>query len=148
VDLLEEEMCRILQFLWWWSDWWKEQVGKQGTTEAAQLEGETAYASRQAAFLTGLATSFSTKWTGLAELLETARASAVAPMAIEAVVEETAVGALLRRRQLHGDEDEGATSDSEGVEEEGDEEGGSSGEEDEPIGVVPLRQVKSAYVDT
>jgi hypothetical protein len=168
VDLLEKEMRRILQFLWWRSEWWRAQVGKRGTTEPAQLEGETAYASRQAAFLAALATSFGTKWTGLAELIKKAWQSpagpvvpAVVPTLSVAVTEDiTAVdmrgvtdglvtppvlppmAALLRRHQRDGEEEEDEGED------EGDEEEGSSGEEDEPIGAVPLRPVRSAYVDT
>ncbi|KAJ7250007.1 hypothetical protein C8J57DRAFT_1521603, partial [Mycena rebaudengoi] len=50
VDLLEEEMRRVVQFSMWRSEWWKDQVGQKGLDKGAQLEGETAYALRQSAF--------------------------------------------------------------------------------------------------
>ncbi|KAJ7026189.1 hypothetical protein C8F04DRAFT_1212668 [Mycena alexandri] len=62
VDLLEEEMRRVLQFLTWRAGWWEEQIGRRGLPEGSQREGETAYAARQAA------------WSGLAELVRKGRA--------------------------------------------------------------------------
>ncbi|KAJ7108379.1 hypothetical protein C8R43DRAFT_1091876 [Mycena crocata] len=49
VDLLEEEMRRILKFFTWWSGWWTSLIGQREPVSDAQSEGETAYASRQAA---------------------------------------------------------------------------------------------------
>ncbi|KAJ7916080.1 hypothetical protein B0H13DRAFT_2231764 [Mycena leptocephala] len=62
VDLLEEEMRRVLQFLQWRSDWWMEQVGRRGLAEGAQLEGETAYAVRQAGVQMELHRLFTKDW--------------------------------------------------------------------------------------
>ncbi|KAJ7233660.1 hypothetical protein C8J57DRAFT_1576180 [Mycena rebaudengoi] len=39
VDLLEEEMRRVVQFSMWRSEWWKDQVGQKGLDKGAQLEG-------------------------------------------------------------------------------------------------------------
>ncbi|KAJ7017592.1 hypothetical protein C8F04DRAFT_884636, partial [Mycena alexandri] len=68
VDLLEEEMRRVLQFLTWRAGWWEEQIGRRGLPEGSQREGETAYATRQAALLIDLRDVFAQKWSGLAEL--------------------------------------------------------------------------------
>ncbi|KAJ7292244.1 hypothetical protein C8J57DRAFT_1445287 [Mycena rebaudengoi] len=70
VDLLEEEMRRVVQFSMWRSEWWKDQVGQKGLDKGAQLEGETAYALRQSAFQAALATNFSAKWAQLPTLIE------------------------------------------------------------------------------
>jgi hypothetical protein len=64
VDLLEEEMCRIGQFLQWRSDWWNAKVDLRGLPEGPQREGETAYAKRQAAVQTRLAADFAVEWDG------------------------------------------------------------------------------------
>ncbi|KAJ7818926.1 hypothetical protein B0H13DRAFT_2132258 [Mycena leptocephala] len=74
VDLLEEEMRRVLQFLRWRSDWWMDQVGRRGLAEGAQLEGETAYAVRQAGVQMKLHSLFTRDWEGLPALVEKGRA--------------------------------------------------------------------------
>ncbi|KAJ7817065.1 hypothetical protein B0H13DRAFT_426053 [Mycena leptocephala] len=74
VDLLEEEMRRVLQFLRWRSAWWMEQVGRRGLAEGAQLEGETAYAVRQAGVQMELHRVFTKDWEGLPALVEQGRA--------------------------------------------------------------------------
>ncbi|KAJ7017666.1 hypothetical protein C8F04DRAFT_1200144 [Mycena alexandri] len=74
VDLLEEEMRRVLQFLTWRAGWWEEQIGRRGLPEGSQREGETAYAARQAAVLIDLRDAFAQKWSGLAELVRKGRA--------------------------------------------------------------------------
>ncbi|KAJ7751515.1 hypothetical protein DFH07DRAFT_774758 [Mycena maculata] len=74
VYLLEEEMRRIGQFLVWRSDWWKEQVGRRSLEEGPQLEGETAYALRQAAIQAKLAVDFATEWKDLPDLIRRGRA--------------------------------------------------------------------------
>ncbi|KAF7358304.1 hypothetical protein MVEN_00879800 [Mycena venus] len=48
VDLLEEEMRHMRQFLVWWEEWWKAKVDRRGLPEGPQHEGETAYALCQA----------------------------------------------------------------------------------------------------
>ncbi|KAJ7105001.1 hypothetical protein C8R44DRAFT_545459, partial [Mycena epipterygia] len=62
VDLLEEEMRRVQQFLLWRSDWWLGQVDRRGLAEGPQLEGETAYAIRQAGLQSKLCTTFARTW--------------------------------------------------------------------------------------
>ncbi|KAJ7223872.1 hypothetical protein B0H12DRAFT_1205345 [Mycena haematopus] len=58
VDLLEEEMARVLRYLSWRSGWWTEQQGRRQGIDEAQLEGETAYAVRQGGIQTRLARRF------------------------------------------------------------------------------------------
>ncbi|KAJ7077653.1 hypothetical protein B0H15DRAFT_924930 [Mycena belliarum] len=58
VDLLEEEMRRIRQFLVWRSDWWLEKIGLRGLEDGPQAEGEAAYAYRQAALQADLCGHF------------------------------------------------------------------------------------------
>ncbi|KAJ7033047.1 hypothetical protein C8F04DRAFT_958139, partial [Mycena alexandri] len=76
IDLLEEEMRRIRQFLVWRSEWWMDQVESRGLAETAQLEGETAYALRQAVFHADLCERFATMWVGLPELIRRGREAA------------------------------------------------------------------------
>ncbi|KAJ7790787.1 hypothetical protein B0H14DRAFT_2625671 [Mycena olivaceomarginata] len=87
VDLLEEEMRRIDQFLRWRSDWWLGRVGLRGLAEGPQREGETAYATRQAAIQATLAKEFRNEWEGLDDLIKNGRAGVVAGEA-ESDVEE------------------------------------------------------------
>ncbi|KAF7368058.1 CxC2 domain-containing protein [Mycena sanguinolenta] len=58
VDLLEEEMRRVTVFLRWRSEWWRQMVGQRELPVGPQLEGETAYALRQADVQAHLADSF------------------------------------------------------------------------------------------
>ncbi|KAJ7169278.1 hypothetical protein C8R43DRAFT_1085538 [Mycena crocata] len=76
VDLLEEEMCRITQFLMWRSDWWVEQVGRWEREDGPQLEGETAYAMRQAKLQADLRDRFLDLWKELPTLIRKGRAEA------------------------------------------------------------------------
>ncbi|KAJ7276007.1 hypothetical protein C8J57DRAFT_1002830, partial [Mycena rebaudengoi] len=72
VQLLEEEMRCIQQFLLWHSKWWREQVGKQ-EVDAVQREGDTVYALRQASLKEKLAACFKEKWSGVEELIRKGR---------------------------------------------------------------------------
>ncbi|KAJ7281287.1 hypothetical protein C8J57DRAFT_1057258 [Mycena rebaudengoi] len=63
VQLLEEEMRRIQQFLLWHGKWWREQVGRRDV-DAVQKEGDMAYALRQAVLKETLAARFKEKWGG------------------------------------------------------------------------------------
>jgi hypothetical protein len=129
VDLLEEEMRRIVEFLRWQAGWWKERVDIRGLPEGPQWEGETAYAMRQANIQATLASEFLNEWKGLAQLIEDGRAGEVVG------VEEAADANIA----------DGA-SDVEGGE--GASEAGDSEEEEEtPISKLPQRPVKSTYVD-
>ncbi|KAJ6619583.1 hypothetical protein B0H10DRAFT_2216646 [Mycena sp. CBHHK59/15] len=69
VDLLEEEMRRIQQFLTWRSAWWEERVDMRGLPDGSQREGENAYALQQAAFHANLCADFAAKWSHLLELI-------------------------------------------------------------------------------
>ncbi|KAJ6607278.1 hypothetical protein B0H10DRAFT_1631100, partial [Mycena sp. CBHHK59/15] len=62
VDLLEEEMRRIKQFLTWRAGWWQTQIDQRGLPDGPQREGETVYALRQASFQAVLCTDFADKW--------------------------------------------------------------------------------------
>ncbi|KAJ6517571.1 hypothetical protein DFH09DRAFT_940379 [Mycena vulgaris] len=114
VDLLEEEMRRIQQFLLWRSDWWLAKVGARDLEEGPQAEGETAYAMRQAGLQADLCARFAAQWrtAQLPELIAAGRAGTD--------------GVAEGEKEAEGSEGE-----------DGDEEaaGGSSGEEDEPIPV-------------
>jgi hypothetical protein len=48
VELLQEEMCRVLQFFDWQANWWEEQGRLQICQTAAHNEGLHAYAAQQA----------------------------------------------------------------------------------------------------
>lgn len=150
MDLLEEEMRRIVQFLMWRSDWWRQQIGRKGLVDGAQLEGETAYALRQSAFQTALASSFTAKWVHLPDLIKAGRlrtpSEASAPVGV--TPGGSAGGPAMRREE--SDNSEASESESE---EDSEAEETSSGEdgEGEPIGVIgalPLRPVKAAYTDS
>jgi hypothetical protein len=89
VDLLEEEMRRVLQFFEWRADWWRAQVGlRAGGQEGALREGHAAYAYKQAGYMDGLRTRFREEWSSVAKLLELARSTYVGMDAAAAVEEE------------------------------------------------------------
>ncbi|KAG1879135.1 hypothetical protein F4604DRAFT_1515785, partial [Suillus subluteus] len=49
VLLLIEEMCRVIEFFWWQSHWWKEQGAPAVVSQSAYYqEGALTYAERQA----------------------------------------------------------------------------------------------------
>ncbi|KAJ6480009.1 hypothetical protein C8R47DRAFT_983149 [Mycena vitilis] len=74
VDLLEEEMRRVGEFLGWRAGWWYAQIGRRSLEDGPQSEGETAYATRQAEVYTKLRDSFASKWHELPELIRKGRA--------------------------------------------------------------------------
>ncbi|KAF7353234.1 CxC2 domain-containing protein [Mycena sanguinolenta] len=76
VDLLEEEMARVLRYCDWQSSWWMQQQGRR-QVDNTQLEGETAYAVRQAAIQTQLARGFLREWAHLPTLIRQGRAEEV-----------------------------------------------------------------------
>ncbi|KAJ7257987.1 hypothetical protein C8J57DRAFT_1135578 [Mycena rebaudengoi] len=93
VQLLEEEMRRIQQFLLWHGKWWREQVGKR-EVDAVQREGDTAYALRQASLKEKLAVRFKEKWSGVEDLIRKGHAGElVVPEAEEAEDGEEESGA-------------------------------------------------------
>ncbi|KAJ7506965.1 hypothetical protein B0H11DRAFT_1706458 [Mycena galericulata] len=124
VDLLEEEMRRIGEFLAWWSNWWKDCVDQRGLEDGAQWEGEAAYALRQAALLSGLRNSFLAKWGPLPDLIRRGRAG-------------------------EGFEQEEWVDTEEDSEGEGDDEGSESGagSEADPVPDSAGRPVRTTYLD-
>ncbi|KAF7364230.1 hypothetical protein MSAN_01082600 [Mycena sanguinolenta] len=128
VDLLEEEMRRVLAFLRWRSGWWRGMVGQRGLPAGPQLEGETAYALRQAGIQADMADEFAKEWKDLAVLIRQGRDGTL-------VVAEDDEDEKVQDEQVEGEEDE---------------EDEDSGEEDEPILTLPAqaaRLVKPTYVD-
>ncbi|KAJ6472963.1 hypothetical protein DFH09DRAFT_1343669 [Mycena vulgaris] len=88
VDLLEEEMRRILQFLRWKADWWQGLAGKRppapsegemkeriayAPSHKAYAEGNIAYSRRQAARLLKLAALFEKKWEDVPDFISMGR---------------------------------------------------------------------------
>ncbi|KAJ7213821.1 hypothetical protein B0H12DRAFT_1242227 [Mycena haematopus] len=122
VDLLEEEMRRIQQFLQWRSDWWRARVNGRGLAPGPQQEGEAAYAIRQASIQSTLAMEFAKEWEGLGDLIRQGR---------EGKLAEDDQGDVGDAEDMDGDED---------VEDD-------SGEEEESIPKLPSRTVKATYVD-
>ncbi|KAJ7738196.1 hypothetical protein B0H16DRAFT_1730089 [Mycena metata] len=86
LDLLEEEMCRILQFLRWRADWWEERAGQRlpapeddtgqlphvvyAPKDRAYREGNIAYAKCQAAILRTRAEQFEKAWQDIPDFME------------------------------------------------------------------------------
>ncbi|KAF7357140.1 CxC2 domain-containing protein [Mycena sanguinolenta] len=116
VDLLEEEMARVLRYCDWRSKWWMQQRGRRQVDEM-QAEGETAYATRQAAIQTQLARGFSGEWAHLAGLIRQGRMDKV----------ETEIA----------DDDDREDSDREE----------SDDEEDQAIPSLPRRPMQATYAD-
>ncbi|KAJ7798239.1 hypothetical protein B0H14DRAFT_3492715 [Mycena olivaceomarginata] len=76
VDLLEEEMRRVKQFLDWHAGWWRSLVGLRSSGQDEALrEGHTVYAAKQAAYLDGMRDSFATMWRDIPTFLDGARAT-------------------------------------------------------------------------
>lgn len=135
VDLLEEEMARVLRFFLWRSGWWTEQVDQKDSV-GPQLEGETAYARRQAAVQSTLAERFAKEWESLPELIRQGRAGE-----LEVAEDEVEDG---DDEVEDGDDEVIEDSDSDGDEEEGNE---SEGDEEDPVPFSPQVGIKSTYVD-
>ncbi|KAJ6538601.1 hypothetical protein B0H10DRAFT_1856886, partial [Mycena sp. CBHHK59/15] len=94
VDLLEEEMRRIKQFLTWRAGWWQTQIDRRGLPDGPQREGETAYALRQASFQAALCTDFADKWKDLPELIRKGRAGEQELPADTTTLRKTRTGTL------------------------------------------------------
>ncbi|KAJ7145473.1 hypothetical protein C8R46DRAFT_966281 [Mycena filopes] len=128
---------RVRRFFAWRSAEWKRQVGRRelpqglaaGERDAAlqQLEGETAYAWRQAAVQDELDSVVAEEWEPLEDLIRRARAGELEDGDIPAP--EVEAGA-----------DAGSDEEDEGEE-------STEGEEDDPIPALPRREIKSTYVD-
>ena len=62
VELLLEEMRRVIEFLKWQAEWWGGRASSRSLGSVVDQEGLTAYACRQAALRLSLATSFQHLW--------------------------------------------------------------------------------------
>jgi len=62
VQLVAEEMWRILAFLEWKAGWWDRQGEVQLNVSSDILEGAHAYAAKQAHINRALAASFGVRW--------------------------------------------------------------------------------------
>ncbi|KAJ6479437.1 hypothetical protein C8R47DRAFT_1218996 [Mycena vitilis] len=76
VDLLEEEMRRVVVFLDWRAAWWRSLLGLRTAMQpdAALQEGHAAYVHKQAGYMSGLADRFRKLWASVPEYLVMARA--------------------------------------------------------------------------
>ncbi|KAJ6483545.1 hypothetical protein C8R47DRAFT_1217624 [Mycena vitilis] len=77
VDLLEEEMRRVTQFLTWRADWWTSLVGLRSALQPdeALREGHAAYAIKQARYMVGIRDRFGLMWKDVPILLQITRAA-------------------------------------------------------------------------
>lgn len=62
IQLLCEEMRRVLVFMLWKRDWWLERADLRADARVDIRSGLKAYAARQAAVFGGLALQFATLW--------------------------------------------------------------------------------------
>jgi hypothetical protein len=62
VELLQEEMRRVLQFFWWQATWWDERGHQRVEEDAGCLEGIRAYAAKQASLRRAFADHFQLLW--------------------------------------------------------------------------------------
>jgi hypothetical protein len=62
VDLLAEEMRRILWYLQWKSEWWLQQGGARSVASPELREGLAAYAAKQHALLQDMGLRFAVQW--------------------------------------------------------------------------------------
>ncbi|KAJ6536254.1 hypothetical protein B0H19DRAFT_1317890 [Mycena capillaripes] len=75
VELLEEEMRRVLQFMDWRAGWWTGLVGlRAGVQDEALREGHEAYARKQSGYMSGIANGCRDMWKDVKRYLELARA--------------------------------------------------------------------------
>ncbi|KAK7022232.1 CxC2 domain-containing protein [Favolaschia claudopus] len=73
VDLLEEEMRRILVFLDWKAGWWRGLQGRDDITEAGLKEGLAAYMERQACIQEAMKRRFESDWADVAQWISMGR---------------------------------------------------------------------------
>jgi hypothetical protein len=69
VQLVREEMRRVLAFLSWQAQWWNDKRTTHSTTSPDQMEGYVAYASRQAALRIKMRDHFIVKWRHVEEYI-------------------------------------------------------------------------------
>jgi len=77
VELLEEEMCRVLVFLEWQSNWWltkgNELLNNDCDLHSSLCEGLTGYRNRQAALRLALRDGFKVMWKDIPQFVEEGR---------------------------------------------------------------------------
>ncbi|KAK7046356.1 CxC2 domain-containing protein [Favolaschia claudopus] len=78
VDLLEEEMRRILVFLDWKAGWWRELNGRGDVRDPGLKEGLVAYAERQAGIQEAMKQRFQSDWQDVARWIAMGREGAAA----------------------------------------------------------------------
>ncbi|KAJ7824840.1 hypothetical protein B0H13DRAFT_1449392, partial [Mycena leptocephala] len=76
VDLLEEEMRRVLEFLKWRAGWWMTLVDQRPEVveDVVLQEGFTAYARRQSQLQLDLRSRFQENWRDVPRFIELGRA--------------------------------------------------------------------------
>ncbi|KAJ7713623.1 hypothetical protein B0H16DRAFT_1341291, partial [Mycena metata] len=129
VDLLEEEMRRVNQYLDWRAGWWMEQIGRREGLDAEQQEDEAAYAIQQAEVQRELRRLFAIEWAGIPALIASGRLG------------------VLQEDDEEGGGEEGVGADGQERNAEDAASGDEDDEEDEPVTLLPQRQVKATYVD-
>ncbi|KAJ7092128.1 hypothetical protein C8R43DRAFT_908179, partial [Mycena crocata] len=132
VDLLEEEMRRTPDYLFWKAEWWLEKKIHVGDTQcpdlqndARQREGHDAYATRQAHILRTVGEHFQRDWVNVPAMISAGRADVAAAEA-EAVTARAEQG-----EDVDEDEDEDQDEEDESESEDEDREGGPYGQDDE-----------------
>ncbi|KAG1777221.1 ZPR1 zinc-finger domain-containing protein [Suillus placidus] len=70
VELLQEEMRRVAEFLSWHATWWEEQAVRRTGLTAAEREGVQGYARRQAAMRRAMRDRFLALWSVVPALLQ------------------------------------------------------------------------------
>ncbi|KAK6971654.1 CxC2 domain-containing protein [Favolaschia claudopus] len=80
VDLLEEEMRRVLEFLKWKAEWWTTLIGQRETvvSDSTLNEGFTAYAQRQCRIQLDLRARFEANWRDVPVYIQMGRDSVAA----------------------------------------------------------------------
>ncbi|KAJ6506403.1 hypothetical protein C8R47DRAFT_1241797 [Mycena vitilis] len=75
VELLEEEMRRVVEFLKWRAGWWESLLGLRAAqqADAALREGHAAYVRKQAGYMRGLAVRFEKLWADVPQYLAMSR---------------------------------------------------------------------------
>ncbi|KAG1788974.1 uncharacterized protein HD556DRAFT_1311720 [Suillus plorans] len=68
VELLAEEMRRVLAFLEWQGSWWHQCTMLRSSEKTTEQEGLQAYAYRQAALRSAMRTSFQARWSFVSHL--------------------------------------------------------------------------------
>ncbi|KAJ7026219.1 hypothetical protein C8F04DRAFT_1268392 [Mycena alexandri] len=106
VQLLREEMRRVMRFLQWQAAWWEGQRKARGTQIEPELAaGLEAYAARQAAIHRGIARRFKAAWgSSRSQVVRLSVLEDSRIFAEEEVMDDTS---FVRARQVDGQEAEG-----------------------------------------